>query len=160
MHAGDHAAAAEPPHPERARLDGPVGVAGDDDPVEAVRAGVADVLDPEGVLVGEEVGEMVGDRAAAEQIGRGDGAVLDCGVPVLDPQPVSEDGVVDVRDVAGGEDPGRRGAQARVDQDPVVDRESGGGREVGLWRDPDADDQAVDGERVTPGQPDRRAFRA
>ena len=89
-----------PREPERPELP-PGEVAVHDDLVVGAR--VADVLHAEVVLVREEVGHRVVDLVAAGEVVRGDLALVDRGVPVLDPDPPPQHGVGVVRDVPDGE---------------------------------------------------------
>ena len=85
----------------------------------------AGVLHAEVVLVGEEVRQLVvADVLAQHGAGGGRPGMQGVG-PVLDPDPGAEQRMVDVGDVAGGEDVRVVGAQPPVDQDAVVHPQAG-----------------------------------
>ena len=108
MHAGDHG----PARSQNARTPAPGRRAA---PPRRSRPGRrADVLHAEVVLVGEEVRQRVVRLVLAQQVAGGGLALLDRGVPVLDPDPPAEQRVVVVGDVAGGEDVAGRSVRRRA----------------------------------------------
>ena len=109
--------------------------------------GRADVLEARPVgEVAEEVGDLAVGLGLAEHRPGGVAALLQRDVPVLDPQPAAVDDAVVGADVAGGEDPRRRGLELRVADDPVVDLEPGalGEHRVGPHAGADDDHVALD----------------
>src|SRR5687767_1696045 len=100
VHAGDNPPVGQPEGDELAV----VRVATEHDAVPG--AGIARVLHPQVVLVGEEVWDtVIGDAGAEHVAGRRRSLVEGVG-PVLDPDPLAETGVPRRGHVTGGEDPG------------------------------------------------------
>ncbi len=94
-------------------------VAADDDLVPFARE--APVLERRVELVGEEVRERVVVVVASEHAPRRERAVVVRDRPVLDPDPLAEERMLDRGDVACGPDVLVRRAKPRVDVDPIRD---------------------------------------
>ena len=137
VHAGHDPVPGQPEGDELAAR----GIAAKDDAVPRPRK--AGVLHAGVVLVGEEVRQCVVRHRAVEHVERGDRALVERVVPVLDAHALAVEGMVGVGDVAGGEHAGRGGPEVLVDQDPVVDHQARVGSEPSPRLHADADDDEV-----------------
>ena len=107
---------------------------------------MADVLDPQPVLIAPEARQRRRARVLAEhRLGRR-GALPGGGVPVLGAGVGAEAGVEGDRGVAGGEDAGQRGAAGGVGADAAL-VEAAAGEPAGGGRGADADHDRVAGDR-------------
>jgi hypothetical protein len=97
------------------------------------------VLHPGLVLIGEEVGEPVVGLGLAEHVPGGDGALMQGGVPVLDAEVATVEGVPRIGDISCREHALNAGLKMLVDDDPVVDAKTPGLEEAGARCYPYAD---------------------
>src|SRR5207244_6293883 len=99
--------------------------------------GMADVLQAEVELVGEEVGQSGVRVASPGRVASGGEALVERVRPVLDSQVPTVATLEGAGDVARGEDTGDARLQMFVHDDAVIDAEAGSHREVDAGRDAD-----------------------
>jgi hypothetical protein len=106
----------------------------------SVETGVLEVVI---VLIGPEPMDLVVNRGSPHHVARRGRTLVERVVPVLYPHHLSEDGMVMIRDVSGGEDAVDIRAAVFVDHDPVVDFDPGTCDDLGDWLDANADHREI-----------------